>query len=111
MGLSFGDLFNKRDHMNEENFIHNLTRLFSPSFWTAFDSFFNIFEDESWLKKSNSDLWFEFMKWELVMVLWTPHQQYSRFRIKQFKSLMVYNASQRENNFPASFHTMNQARK
>lgn len=59
MGLSFGDLFNKRDHMNEENFIHNLTRLFSPSFWTAFDSFFNIFEDENWLKKSNSDLWFE----------------------------------------------------
>ena len=56
MGLNFGDLFNKRDHMNEENFIHNVTRLFFPSFWTASDSFFNIFEGESWLKKSNSDL-------------------------------------------------------
>lgn len=56
MGLSLGDHFNKRDHMNEENFIHNLTRLFSPSFWTAFDSFFNIYEDEGRWKKSTSDL-------------------------------------------------------
>lgn len=59
MGLSLGDLFNKRDHMNEENFIHNLTSLLFPSFWTAFDSFFNIFEDESRWKKSSSDLWLE----------------------------------------------------
>lgn len=57
MGPSLGDLFNKRDHMNEENFIHNLTRLFPSSFWTAFDSFFNIFEGENRWKKSSSDLW------------------------------------------------------
>lgn len=59
MGPSLGDLFNKRDHMNEENFIRNLTRLFPPSFWTAFDSFFNIFEDEKRWKKSSSDLWLQ----------------------------------------------------
>lgn len=59
MGPSLGDIFNKRDHMKEENFIHSLTRLFFPSFWTAFDSFFNIFVDESRWKKSHSDLWLE----------------------------------------------------
>lgn len=50
----------------------------------------------------------KFMKWESVMVLQTLHQQYSRFRIRQFKSHTVYDASQWESNFPTSFHATNQ---
>lgn len=75
--------------MNEENFIQNLTRLFSPSFWAAFDSFFNIFEEESRWKKSNSDLWLEVYEMRTGDGAMDIDQQYTRIRIRQLKSHII----------------------
>lgn len=77
--------------MNVENFIHNLTRLFSPSFWTAFDSFFNIFQDESRWKKSNSDLWLGIYEIRIDDGAMDTSSAIFKVQMKQFKIRIVYN--------------------
>lgn len=86
--------------MHEDNFIQNHTRLFPPSFWIVFDSFFNIFRMRVDERKEILTCGLKFMKWELVVVLWTFHQQYSRFRIRPFKSHMVYKLFNARISFP-----------
>lgn len=76
--------------MNEENFIHNLTRLFSPSFWTVFDSFFNLFQDESRWKKRNSDLWLGIYEIRIDVAIDTSSAIF-KVQIRQFKIHIVYN--------------------
>lgn len=52
MGRNLGDLFNKRDHMDEKSFSYNLSRPASPFPCESFNSYYNIFEDENrWNKE------------------------------------------------------------